>query len=136
MNDEEKAKLSNTELELKKKQEELEDNQTKFTQSIVDGNKNEALAVLVGDDKEMKKKVLYNYDRIKGEAITKEDINNRMREAFNMLGQTANSINPINQAVNFRGGGGVVSKNKIVIDPTLAKNFGITDEDIKKANLK
>ena len=137
MNDEEKGKLSATELELKKKQEELEENQTKFQTTVIEGNKAEALAVLVGNDAEMKKKVLYNYDRIKGDAVTKEQINAKMREAHNMLGMAQSQVNPINQAVGFQGGaGGVSSGNKTdKVDADLASKLGISDEDLKNSNL-
>jgi len=133
MNEEEKAKLTGVELQLKQKQEELEENQKTFSQQIVDGNKNEALAVLVGDDEELRKKVLSNYDRIKGDAVTKEEINSRMREAYNMLGQFASKPNPLLQAVNFSGGAGVVKTPSKLNDDqkSLGKKLGLTDEDLK-----
>lgn len=137
MNDDEKNKLSATEIELKKKQEELEENQNKFQTTVSEGNKNEAIAVLVGDDVEMKKKVLYNYDRILGDAVTKEQINTKMRDAYNMLGVANTSVNPINKAISFQGGvGGVSSANQSAkVNSELAGKLGITDEELKNSNL-
>ena len=132
MSSEEKEKLSATEIELKKKQEELEESQASFQTTIVESSKNEALAVLVGDDKKIREKVLHNYDRIKGNAVTKDEINNRMRDAYNMLGVGAAKVsNPITAAAGFQGGAGVANSSaKTKIDPELASNFGITDEDL------
>ena len=138
MNDEEKGKLTEAEKALMNKQEELEENQTKFTETIVDGNKNEALAVLVGDDAEMRKKVLYNFDRIKGDAVTKEQISAKMREAHNMLGMQGSQINPINLAAGSYGDfGNISSDNKQTnVDGELAKKLGLDDDDLKNSNLK
>ena len=134
MNEEEKGKLTATEMELKKKQEELEENQSTFTKQIIESNKNEALAVLVGDDKKIRDKVLYNYDRIKGEAVTKEDINNKMRDAFNMVGLSSNQVNSLNQAVNYSGGAPISTpKTKATSEQIdLAKKMGLTEDEIKK----
>lgn len=137
MTQEQQNKLSDNEKALMKKQEELEENQTKFAETIEESNKKEALAVLAGNDEKLRKKVLYNYNRIKGEAITKEDINKKMRDAFNMLGQTDNAINPINQAVNYQSGGsGIRDVKATKVDSELAQNFGVTDEELKNNKLK
>lgn len=136
MNDDEKAKLSATELELKKKQEELEESQAGFTKKLTEEYKNEALAVLVGDDKKQRDKVLHNYSRIKGAEDTKEEVSRKMREAYNMLGVAGNAPNPIYQAAGYQGGVSPVSKTGDKVDGDLAKQFGVTDEELKKSNLK
>jgi len=136
MKEDEKAKLTATELQLKKQQETIEENQEKFQDTIIDSYKNEALAVIAGNDKELRKKVLYNYDRIIGETITKEQINSKMREAANMLGSNAPIINPINSAMSQSGYPPVASKGDKKVDGGLAKNLGITQEELDKKGLK
>ncbi len=138
MNDEEKGKLSEAEKALMAKQEELEENQKTFQTTLEDSNKNEALAVLVGTDEEMKKKVLHNYGRIEGSAVTKDEINKKMREAVNMLGVSAPSGgNPVNMAAGFHGSDGspTGSSQPSKVDGDLAASLGITDEELKKSNL-
>jgi hypothetical protein len=100
----------------------------------VESNKNEALAVLVGNDEALRKKVLYNYDRLKGDAVTKDEINSRMRDAYNMLGQAAPQVNVLGQAVNYQGVSSTGKKEKV--DKDLASKLGLTEEDLTKHNLK
>jgi len=137
MTKEELEKLSSTEIELKKRQEKLEEEQQSFTQKIQQTYQDEALAVLAGNDKATREKVMHNYGRIKDNAVTKEEINNKMRDAFNMLGSTqTNSPNPINQAINHQGGAPGKSDKPLSNDQKgLAKKLGITDDDLKKSGL-
>jgi len=131
MSEAEKAKLSATEMELKRKAEELEESQKAFQGSIIEANKNEALAVLAGNDEEMKKKIIYNYNRITGEELTKAQINEKMRLAYNMLGQSSTS-NPLSN-MNLNGAPGYTPTVKQTpIDNELAGKLGITKEDMEK----
>ncbi len=142
MNEEEKARLTETELSLKKKQEELEENQQTFTKNLVDSFKNEALAVLCGNDKTMRDKVVLNYDKIVGDAKTKEEVFEKTKNAYNMLGVGAvEEFNPFNGIRNMQSvapiGRKMPANNEPVyaadkVDPDLARNLGIKDEDLKK----
>jgi len=132
MSKEEKEKLTTTEMELKQKQEELEENQKSFTKNLTDSQKNEALAVLVGDDEKIRKKVLLNYDRIVGDAKTKDEVFAKMRDAYNMLGASVQSPNPVYQALGASGGAPSASKQSAKVDSELARSLGVSSEDIKK----
>ena len=136
MTDIEKEKLSVTEIELKRKQEELEENQKSFTETLTGSFQNEALAVLVGDDKETRKKVLYNFKRISGADGNKEEVFAKMRDAFNMLGSKASGPNPLHSAASYQGAAPGVSKKTEKVDADLAKQFGVTEDDLKNSNLK
>ena len=136
MNEEERAKLTEAEKSLMAKSEELEENQNKFTTQLVDSYKNEAIAVHVGDDSEMKKKVLANYDRIVGSAVTKEEVYARMRDAFNMVGSGAGAPNPLATNHSIGGGfapipGGSKGGKLSPEEKDLGKKLGLTDEEMK-----
>ena len=134
MTEAEREKLTETEQALKQKQEELEEGQKQFATTLIDSFKNEALAVLVGDDKTLKERVMKNYDRIVGSAVSKEEVNQRMREAFNMLGIKQPVINPINQAFGASSGAGI-AKTTGKLSPEqvdLASKLGLSDDDLKK----
>jgi len=140
MNEDEKAKLSETELSLKREQEKLAENQEIFTKSLTDSHKNEALAVLCGNDKDLKDKVLLNYNKIIGSELTKEEVFARARDAFNMLGTGTADINPLSSLNNMTGSAPQASQaldmnapdyasNKV--DPDLARGLGISADDLK-----
>lgn len=104
MTEEEKAKLSDKEKELMLRQEALETQQKEFTSKQIESSKNHVLTMLVGDDEETRAKVLKNYDRIKDEATSLEEISIKMNEAYSMTIGTQNIANPLSVAMGFNGG--------------------------------
>ena len=135
MTEDEKKKLSGKEEELLKRQEHLEEEQESWTGKIVEGHKGDALAVLVGDDEELRKKVIFHYDRIKDEATTKDEINKKMRDAYLLaVGKPVNQIDPIARAAAHYSGHGVVKTgSKLTEDQKdLAAKLGINSDEIKK----
>ena len=138
MTEEERKKLSVTELELKKQQEKLEEEQQNFRNTVVAELKDDVLYSLVGDDKALRDKILYNFDRIKGsEQVTKRsELVAMMREARDMLGGA--SKNPLTAAINYDGGP-TPQKGATMGDDFLGmanKNFGISKDDFEKYSNK
>jgi hypothetical protein len=135
MSAEETAKLTATELSLKKQQEELAENQSTFTKNIQESWKNEALAVMCGRDEEMKKKVLLNFGKFAGEATTKEQINERIKDAYALSNGHAGSSNPLNTMSGFssqaRGDGSNPNWAGKDVDKELYSKLGISDKDLK-----
>jgi hypothetical protein len=134
MSNEEREKLTVTELELKKRQESLEEEQRTWKQQVVESHKDDALAVLAGDNEELRKKILLNYNRLKDEAVTKEQVAKKMKEAYLLSKERhADEIDPLSQAlVN-----GVPPKPKSSdrVSPELedlAKKFGVSKEELTK----
>lgn len=111
MTEEEKEALSAKELELQqrveefeKKQEELTARQQEILANEITSRRESAIKKLVGDNKEIAKKIEDNYNRIKDveNAQTEEQIAKHVREAFNMLGDERPE--PIASVVNGDGG--------------------------------
>lgn len=89
--DEEREKLSVKEVELFQRQEAVEEQtrkvseeQEKFTKRMQEEYRDDAIAALVGEDEETRKKVLFHYDRLRDEAETKEDIRKKVRDAVRL----------------------------------------------------
>lgn len=111
MTEEEKAKLSDAELELKRQtealqlqQEEMQREQAQFRQQQRESHVNEAIRRLVGNDEKAAEKIKFNLDRIKGadEAVTAEDVSKYVNDAFFLLGDER--PDPVRAAANFGGG--------------------------------
>jgi len=139
LNEEERNKLSAKEIELMQRQEKLEDEQKSFVQLQVSSFKDEALTVLAGDNDDLRKKTLFHFDRIKDEAISKADIQRKMRDAYRLAKEDANiSSDPFARAVSYSGEGsaptGKGSKELSSDLKTLAKSLGLSEEDLKKHN--
>jgi len=106
MTEEERNKLSATELSLKQQQEKLEADQKNFTESFANEVKNDVLDGLVGEDAELRKKVELNFSRLKDSenAKTRTEISKLMQEAYTLsVGASGRSHNPINAAFNKSG---------------------------------
>lgn len=104
MTQEEIAKLSTREIEVQKQIEEIAKQQQDFSQKQIDFTKKKALSLVAGHDEELQAKVLTNYDRIKDEATTEEEIARKMFEAYTLATGSSPSVNPIAQAMTFTGG--------------------------------
>jgi hypothetical protein len=72
--------------EIKRAKEDLNKEWQEFRGNLEKERKEDALSLLVGGDEELRKKALYNYERIKDEAKTKDEIYRKMKDAVNMLG--------------------------------------------------
>lgn len=136
MTDEEVEKLSVVEKNLIERSEKLEEETRSWTQRQIDSHKADALAVLVGDDSELQKKVEFHYGRISDPAVTREEIAKKMREAYLLAtGGSRQVIDPINRAASYSSN--VPANNRKSSEFTqdqrdLAAKLGITDEDLKK----
>lgn len=129
MTEEEKAKLSVEQLEVRKQMEALADKQKEFSTKQIDSYKGNAIAALAGEDAETRDKVLKNYDRIKDDAVTPEEINRKMMEAYAMTVGTQTIANPLSVAMGFAGGQGPKKENKSFSDSaegiSFAKSLGM-----------
>ena len=142
MNEEERAKLSAQEIELRQRQEKVE-NETKsivekqeaFLKGTVEEYRDDAIAVLVGDDEEAKKKVLFHYDRIKDEATTKAQIKQKVRDAVK-LAQDDSTGSPLFRGSPSLGGDAPRRKGKDYSDTeegkAMAKSLGMSWAQDKK----
>lgn len=137
MTESERSELTEKEKELMQRQDELEENQKSFTETVIQGHKNDALAVLAGDDKDLRDKIEYHYNRISDKATTKEDINKKVKDAYLLAtGGRSAAIDQISRAVSYQGGGGIVKSSDGFSSEQkeLASRLGITEEDLKKYN--
>ena len=60
------------------------------------------LKELVGEDQEAMKKVMYHYERLTDEASTKEEIENKMKDAIK-LANVESEASPLNRALGLSG---------------------------------
>lgn len=136
MTEEETKKLSIREMELIKRQEELEDQQKSWQQQQMDSHKTNALAAFGIHDDEVRQKVLANYERIKDEAVTPEQIQSKMRDAVTIATGAAPSvrINPVFAGNSPMGMPHQAQRSGQVSGDLkdLASKLGLSDSDIKK----
>lgn len=132
---EEMAKLSSREIELMKRQEALEDTQKQFTKKQTDSYKEIALARFGISDPETRAKVMAQYDRLKDEASTEDEIYGKMKDAVTVATGRTPGTSP-NPVFSPGGYGNAPSRS---IDPgitqdllSLASRMGVTAEDFKK----
>jgi hypothetical protein len=132
MTEEEKAKLTVTELGLKKQQEELETKQKEMESTFVGDIKGDLLSSLVGDDEELKKKVELNYSRIKESetAKTRAEIKAVLNDAY-VMSVGIKGRNPINSAINASGAPAVKTEKLDDDVVSFGKKLGLSDEDLK-----
>lgn len=121
-----------TKAELDKEREDLAKDVKDFKDNLVSERKSDALDMLVGEDKEMRKKVLLNYDRIVGDANTKQEIFAKMKDAANMTGGVQEP-NPLARQ-HFGGGDrfGTTDKRESDDSREMREKMRISDEDKKK----
>jgi len=136
MTEAETQKLTIREMELIKRQEELEDQQKSWQQQQMDSHKTNALASFGIHDDEVRQKVLANYERIKDEAVTPEQIQSKMRDAVTIATGAAPSvrINPVFAGNSPMGMPHQAQRSSQVSGDfkDLASKFGLSDSDIKK----
>jgi hypothetical protein len=118
--------------DIKKTREELDSRAAEFLDTLEKERKADALSMLIGDDIELRKKALFNYDRIKDDAKTKEEIYKKMKEAVNMTG-VREEVNPMYRDTGHSGYRGFEKSNKESEDSKeMRETMRITDEDKKK----
>lgn len=123
MTQEEINKLSATELEIKKDQEKLRADQEAFSQKQIESAKRSALNMVAAGDDELQAKILANYDRIKDEATTEEEIRNKMYEAYTLTTAIGPAENPLAQAMTFTGGKPPVNKTESFAETERGKDL-------------
>jgi hypothetical protein len=139
LSEEERKKLSTKEMELMQRQEDLETKTKGFVETQINTHKDEALAVLAGDNEELRKKTMFHYDRIKDEATSREDIRRKMRDAFRLAqGDVTGTNDPFSSAVSYSGGSAPNAKPASADfsndQKDLAKKLGLSEDDLKKYN--
>jgi len=135
MNKEEQEKLTAHEMELLQRQEKLEDDQKSFLQKQIESHKDEASAVLAGENEELRKKILFHYDRIKDEAMSRDEVYKKMREAATLAkGEGAVGVNPVLSGINIQGSPPSGSNNKPESEDSreMRQHFHISDEEKQK----
>ena|GEM_PF-4736431 len=132
LTDEQKGKLSEHEKTLMSQQEKLEEQQQTFTKTLQSEWKSEAMAVLAGDDRELRKEIEENLKLLNVSFESKKDMQGAVKKAYNMIG-TNNNV--IDNQLSFGGGGGGVGPSKpnkeTKVDANFAKKFGLSEDDIK-----
>ena len=104
MTKEDQEKLTTREVELLKRQESLEENQTNFIKSQKDSWMSEAIKQYTGGDEEKEKKIKYQVSRLNDDATTKEDIINKVKDAVGLAGlNNPGQSNPITEANAYYG---------------------------------
>jgi len=137
MTEEEKGRLSVYEKELVERQEQLETKQNQFKEQIVQQNKNDVFAVLSGNDDELRKQIEFHYARLPEEAVTKEEVAKKAKEAY-LLAQGGRISGGVpNQLSRVMGSytppqGGSTQSDLTEEQRALAKNLGISEEELKK----
>lgn len=118
--------------EIAKGKADLTEEWTEFRTNLEKERKEDSLSLLVGDDAELRKKALFNYERIKDEAKTREEIYKKMKEAVNMAG-VSTGVNPLNANSGHSGYRGFEKSTKESDDSKdMRRTMGISDEEKKK----
>jgi hypothetical protein len=134
MTETERANLTATETELKKRQEDLEEKQSSFMATVHETNVKNALAVFAGADEELAKKIEFHYNRLSDPDNSQEEINKKMRDAYTLATGGAARPNPVAGAGAFSSGyrPAAPSQTEFTADQSaLAGKLGVRAEDLK-----
>lgn len=135
MTEEEKAKLSATELSLKQQQEKLEADQKTFRETFVGDIKKDVFEKFVGEDEELKKKVEHHFNRLPESktAQSRTEIEQLVQEAL-VLSTGGRVKNPLVAAMGLSGSQSTsVKSGKMSEDAmSVASKLGISKEDFEK----
>ena len=140
MTEEEKQKLSQAEIELKKNQEELEERMQTFTESAKKEKVDIALGRFAAGDKDLGDKIMHHFNRLKDEGDSQEAITRRMEDAYMLAtGLNKGAVNPIHQSSGAPSGYRMQQRSGGDSELTegqkeLARKLGIDPE--KDLNLK
>jgi len=132
MTEEERSKLTASELALKKQQEELEENQKTFQNGFVSDIKNDLLESIAGNDDDLRKKIELKYNQIKDseKAKSRSEIKALLDDAYAMA-VGIKSRNPLNSAINSSGSSPVSHAKPSDDVLSLGKKMGLSDEDLQ-----
>lgn len=105
-------------------------------EGVMKDHYNDTLKVLAGGDEEAKKKIEFHFKRLGDVAGTKEEITNKLKDAYILANKPAD-IDALNTSVISSGGVGrinvKVSETKLTPEEKeLGKKLGLSDEDYKK----
>lgn len=133
----EKEQLSGREKDIMARQEKLEEEQTTFRERVIAQNKNDVFAVLAGNDDELLKQIEFHYARLPEEAVTKDEIAKKAKDAYLLANSGRGSSGASEQLARVMGSytpPNATRQNEGYTESqlALAKAFGITDEELKK----
>ena len=129
----EKNKIQENELD--KLKGEMNDKLDGILDTVNEGKKSDIINDLAGDDKELKKKINFHFDRIKDEANTKEELEGKIKDAYTLA--TGGKGEPKGNFLSSEGAGGSVIKQEMSAETKdLGNKLGITDDDFKKLKKK
>jgi len=118
---------------IKKGKEELAKEQQEFREKTVQERLDDALDIEVGDDEELRKKTVFNFGRIEGDAVTRKEIHQKVKEAVGMTGT------PPSPSMLARGGShsgyrglGETDKKETNESKEMRKDMRISDKDKEK----
>lgn len=105
-------------------------------EAVMQDHKSDMLKALSGGDAEIEKKIEYHYKRLGDVATTKEEITNKLKDAY-VLATKQEAPDAVNMSVFSSGGVGRLKINSA--SPTfsseekeLGAKFGLKEEDFKK----
>jgi len=82
--DEKNEEVEKLRKEIEEKNKLLEESKNEFTNKTIEIYAEDSLKALAGEDQELQEKIKQNYERIKDEALTKEDVFKKMKDAYAM----------------------------------------------------
>lgn len=134
MTEDEKAKLSATELSLKEGQEKLEADTKSFKETFVGDIKKDALDKLVGDDADLRAKVEHHFARFPESktAQSRSEIEQLVNESL-LLSTGGRARNPISSALNVSGESPKRTQTSKLSEDAMdvARKMGLSEEDFK-----
>ena len=104
-------------------------------EGVMKDHYNDTLKVLAGDDEEVKKKIEFQYKRLADAAATKEEVGNKLRDAW-VLATKPEVTDALNSFVISSGGVGKLhikgqEKKFTPEEKALGAKFGLKEEDFK-----
>ena len=105
-------------------------------EGVMKDHYNETIRALSGEDEEVLKKIEYHYKRLSDSATTKQEITNKLRDAY-ILATKPEGYDALNSTVISTGGVGKLniknqSLNMTPEEKEVASKFGLTDKDLQK----
>jgi len=138
MTEEEKAKLSASELELRERQERLEAEQKEFKNNINKNYVEDALSLFSDGDKDLSEKIMFHYDRLIDKGETKDQIIKKMKDAFTLAtAQSHSGYSPVARAAGYQSPYIQSNKSKEPLSDgqkSLGSKLGIKEADLTMKN--
>jgi DNA repair exonuclease SbcCD ATPase subunit len=138
--DDSKKNFAKLREQVKAKEKEIKDIKTEFQKeigglrtSMQQKEVDAVVSTMAGSDQNLKDKILHHYGRIKDEADTRDQIVEKMKDAY-VLATGDVTGNPLAQAMGT--GGSAPGKREETVSEDVKdigmKRFGLTDEDFKQ----